>query len=153
MDRAELLEFADAVIDRFRNPYIHHQLTAIALNSMAKYRTRILPQVLNYQNKYQTLPRRLVFSLAALLRFYKGDHAGLPIELKDDDYILEMYRELWANYDGTRAGAAKIVAVVLGNERLWETDLRQVAGLPELVADYLYRIETHGMAAALNEVL
>jgi len=153
MDQAALVEFADAVIDRFRNPYLHHQLTAIALNSMAKYRTRILPQVLTYQAKYGQLPQKLVFSLAALIRFYKGDRAGQPIELKDDDYILEMYRELWANYDGTRAGAAKIAAAVLGNERLWETDLRQVPGLPELVADYLYQIETEGMAAALNEVL
>jgi tagaturonate reductase len=119
---------------------------------MTKYRTRILPQVLTYYHLYHHLPRRLVFSLAALICFYKGERQGQPIDLKDDAHILELYRGLWAGYDGTPAGAAVIAGAVLGYERLWDTDLRQIPGLTEMVADYLYKIDTIGMAAALKEV-
>jgi tagaturonate reductase len=153
MERAELVEFAEAVINRFRNPYLHHQLMAISLNSMTKFRTRILPQLLTYYHLYHRLPRRLVFSLAALLRFYKGERLGRPIDLKDDAHILELYRGLWAGYDGTPAGATTIAGAVLGYERLWETDLREVPGLTDMVADYLYKIDSGGLPEALKEVL
>ena len=36
-------EFADSVTDRFMNPYLNHQLTSIALNSISKWRARNLP--------------------------------------------------------------------------------------------------------------
>ena len=68
----ELKTFAQAVINRFRNPFIQHQLLSIALNSMTKYVTRILPQLLAYADKYHTLPTRLTFALAALIVFYRG---------------------------------------------------------------------------------
>ena len=36
MDRDELNSFADEVFDRFRNPFIIHNLSSIALNSISK---------------------------------------------------------------------------------------------------------------------
>ncbi len=68
----ELKTFAQAVINRFRNPFIRHQLLSISLNSMTKYVTRILPQLLAYVGKYHALPTRLTFALAALIVFYRG---------------------------------------------------------------------------------
>ncbi len=39
----ELLAYARQINERFLNPFAHHQLHAIALNSVAKFQTRLLP--------------------------------------------------------------------------------------------------------------
>lgn len=42
MPKEELEQFAKDVINRFKNPYIDHQLTSIMLNSFPKFKTRDL---------------------------------------------------------------------------------------------------------------
>ena len=47
----ELKEFAASVTERFANPYIDHSLLAISLNSISKWRARVMPSLLGfYQN-------------------------------------------------------------------------------------------------------
>lgn len=148
MDKKELEEFKDAVINRFKNPYVKHMLMDISLNSMAKYKSRILPQVLELNNRTGKLSKKLLFSLAALIRFYKGVREnGDAIQLRDDKHHLDMYKELWMtnNYN-------EIVKAVLGLENHWETDLNAVEGMTDLVAKYLEMIDKVGVAKALKEV-
>ncbi len=47
----ELHSFAEAVLDRFRNPFMQHFLLSISLNSMSKFKTRDLPSLLEYYNR------------------------------------------------------------------------------------------------------
>lgn len=101
----ELKSFADAVLSRFRNPFIQHQLLSIALNGMTKYRTRILPQVIAYQHKTGKLPQRLCFALAALIAFYRGERNGETYPLQDDAHWLERYRTGW---DAVQAGSQNL---------------------------------------------
>ncbi|MGL5203486.1 MAG: tagaturonate reductase [Cetobacterium sp.] len=148
MDKKELEEFKDAVINRFKNPYVKHMLMDISLNSMAKYKSRILPQVLELNNRTGKLSKKLLFSLAALIRFYKGVREnGDAIQLRDDKHHLDMYKELWEtnNYN-------EIVKTVLGLESHWDTDLNAVEGMTDLVAKYLENIDKVGVAKALKEV-
>lgn len=148
MDEKELKEFKDAVINRFKNPYVKHMLMDISLNSMAKYKSRILPQVLETYKRTGKLPKRLLFSLAALIRFYKGVREnGDAIQLRDDRHHLDMYADLWQenNYEN-------IVKSVLGLENHWDMDLNSVEGMTELVAKYLENIDKNGVKKALEEV-
>ncbi|MGL4654182.1 tagaturonate reductase [Cetobacterium sp.] len=148
MDKKELEEFKDAVINRFKNPYVKHMLMDISLNSMAKYKSRILPQVLELNSRTGKLSKKLLFSLAALIRFYKGVREnGDAIQLRDDKHHLDMYKELWMtnNYN-------EIVKAVLGLENHWDTDLNKVEGMTDLVAKYLEMIDKVGVAKALKEV-
>jgi tagaturonate reductase len=148
----ELTGFANAVIERFRNPFIKHYLMSISLNSMSKYETRVLPSVLEYLNRKGELPNRLVFSLAALIRFYKGERDGQVIALADDAFILDMYKKLWSEYDGSAAGVKKIVETVLANEKIWKKDLNKVEGLTDKVTKYLEAIEKVGIKEALKNI-
>ena len=66
-------EFASAVLERFSNPFIRHQLTAIALNSVSKFSVRVLPTAIDYNNKYGEYPKSAAFSLAALIYYYKNN--------------------------------------------------------------------------------
>ena len=63
--------YAKSVIERFSNPYIKHYLSSIALNSVSKFKVRVLPSILEYAKRYNKTPKTLVFSLAKLIEFYK----------------------------------------------------------------------------------
>ena len=148
MDKNELVEFKNAVINRFKNPYVKHMLIDIALNSTSKYKTRILPQVLETYKRTGKLPKRLLFSLACLIRFYKGIRENEDsINLRDDQKFLDMYRELWQTSD-----YRKIVETVLGMKDHWEIDLNTVEGMTDLVTLYLEKIDTKGVKEALKEL-
>ena len=67
------LAFAEAVLERFANPFIHHQLRSIALNSISKFSVRVLPTAIDCRQKNGYFPKAAAFSLAALIRFYKTD--------------------------------------------------------------------------------
>ncbi|OAA83513.1 tagaturonate reductase [Clostridium ljungdahlii] len=149
----ELKYFAGAVLDRFANPFVKHYLMSIALNSMSKFETRDLPSLLEYLNRKGELPKKLCFSLASLIEFYKGKRGEEDIELADSEDILDLYRSLWESYDGTEKGLRKIVTSVLAYEKNWEMDLNKIKGLTDKVTEYLIKIERLGMKEAVKEVM
>ncbi|AGX42937.1 tagaturonate reductase [Clostridium saccharobutylicum] len=149
----ELVEFADNIIERFQNPYVKHYLMSIALNSMSKYKTRDLPSLTEFINRKGELPKKLVFSLASLIEFYKGKRGNEDIKLADDADILELYKGLWENYDGTQAGLENIVKTVLGYEKNWGRNLNKIPNLTSEVTRYLSLIEIKGMKKSIKEVL
>lgn len=152
LSEEELKEFAASVLDRFRSPFIKHYLISISLNSMSKFKTRVLPSLLDYVERKGRLPEKIVFSLASLIYFYKGDRGGEKIELSDDSFYLELYERLWGDYDGTRAGLEHLVGKVLALEELWELDLNSIEGLNKRLVDYLELIIDKGMKQALEEI-
>ena len=149
----ELVEFADAIIERFQNPYVKHYLMSIALNSLSKYKTRNLPSLTEYLKRKGTLPKKLVFSLASLIEFYKGKRGDEDIQLVDDEDILELFKELWGKYDGTKEGLNKIVTSVLAYEKNWGSNLNEIPNLADEVSRYLEIIEKVGMKEAIKEVI
>ena len=132
----ELRRFAADVLDRFRNPSIHHKLLDISLNSTSKFRTRLLPSLLAYREKTGELPPRIVRALAALIRFYRGDRDGQPIPLRDEAERLEFFRQEWAREQPLELLAAR----VLGRTDWWGRDLRDVPGLTAAVTAELAKL-------------
>ncbi|WP_367870247.1 altronate dehydrogenase [Luteolibacter sp. Populi] len=51
--------FARTTLDRFRNPFLEHKLSAIALNHEAKLRVRLLPTYEEYRSKFGREPELL----------------------------------------------------------------------------------------------
>ncbi|SLM61702.1 MULTISPECIES: tagaturonate reductase [Dickeya] len=145
----ELVSFAQAVLSRFRNPFIQHQLLSIALNGMTKFRTRILPQLLAYRESKGELPQRLTFALAALIAFYRGERHGERYPLQDDAHWLERYATLWGGVAAGSTTLAQLVNTVLADAEHWEQDLTQVPGLAEQVTAQLQAIVERGMRDAL----
>ena len=149
----ELVEFADAIIERFQNPYVKHYLMSIALNSMSKYKTRDLPSLTEYLKRKGTLPKKLVFSLAALIEFYKGKRGNEDIKLEDDADILELYSKLWSGFNGTKEELNKIATSVLAYEKNWGMNLNDIPSLTDEVTKYLESIEKLGIKEAIKIVL
>lgn len=67
LPESELIEFAQSIKERFLNPYVHHLLTSIMLNNLAKYRTRDLPSLHWHVENRGILPQALTIALAANL--------------------------------------------------------------------------------------
>ncbi len=142
-----LIQFAQDVLNRFRNPFIHHPLINIALYSVSKFRIRLVPSLVKYQHRFHKLPTRIVFAFAALIRFYKGERNGEAIPLNDDPDIIKWLHDQWQSEPNIHL----LVENVLSNEPLWGQDLTQIEGLADLLSSYLTNIDTNGIQSAIDK--
>ena len=104
LPKDELTEYAESVITRFSNPFIKHYLSSIALNSVSKFKVRVLPSILEYIKRYNKMPETLIFSFAKLIDFYRTDMTN------DDKDICEFMK-------------TASVEEILKNTSLWDEDL------------------------------
>lgn len=104
LPKDELIEYAEGVIGRFANPYIKHYLSSIALNSVSKFKVRVLPSILEYIKRYNKMPETLLFSFAKLIDFYKTDMTN------DDPDVVAFMK-------------SNGVKEILANDKLWGEDL------------------------------
>ncbi len=123
--------FGNAVIERFSNPFIRHLLLSIALNSVSKFKVRVLPTILEYKEKFGAYPSALTFSMAALIAFYRTDKAN------DGEEIMKFMK-------------TASVSEILRKEEYWDKDLSDM--IP-LVERYYSLITDKGMSAAYDEIL
>ena len=154
MDAAGKESYAVAVIERFRNPFIRHELLSISLNSVSKWKVRVLPSLKAFQERFGRLPDRLAFSLAALLNFYRGApqadgslgglRAGKAYPIRDDVPILAVFAACRG------LAPAAYADRILGESSFWGEDLRRIPGLAERVARDLAAIEATGMRGAYS---
>jgi tagaturonate reductase len=98
-------------LDRFRNPFIRHELISISLNSISKFRVRVLPTILEYHSRTGQFPENLIRSFVDLIRFYKGNINGESIPLKDEPAVLEFFEKVWK-----KENKEEIIETVLANE-------------------------------------
>lgn len=112
----ELTDYANDVFERFNNPYIRHLCASISLNSVSKFKVRVLPSLLEYKKRKGVPPEHLVFSLAKLIEFYKK---GTPNDSAD---VMEFMKE-------------KSVDEILANTDFWGTDLSFLSGEVKKYAD------------------
>ncbi len=155
LPEADLISFAQAVTDRFNNPFIKHRLLDICLNCVSKWRARCLPSLLGYVEKNRALPARLTFSLASLAALYHGgrmqdgtlvcSRGSEAYVLKDDANVLNFFAE------GNRKSDEALVHDFLSFEEFWGQDLTSVAGLEESVLGSYRDILARGMKTVLNE--
>ncbi len=138
-DVAATTGFADSVKERFRNPYLNHQLISIALNSISKWRARVLPSFSDYYAKYGKLAPRLTVGFSYLMMIYSS------IKAKDDKYIVDLptrtveikddkpYLDYFAN------GGS--VEEFMKNEQVWGEDLSKYEGFVDAVTENLKSIK------------
>ena len=144
LPKDDMDKFASSIIERYSNPFIHHLLISIALNSISKYKTRILPTVLDLHAQ-GGFAKHALFSLAALIVFYRGiDEDNRPIPLKDDERFLTLFAKLWEQSD-----VKQLVLEVLSMNH-WETDYLKTPMVVDFVTNCVIKITEVGMEEALK---
>jgi len=152
LSKEELEIYAKEVVERFKNPYIKHNLLSISLNSMSKYKTRVLPSVTAYIDRHHHFPKRLCGALAAYIVFYRGNYQGNPIPLHDTPDILELFKSLWQTYDGTIESVHAIVYSILAYEPNWKGNLNHIPGLTDLITEYVFILLQEDMDTLLTHI-
>ena len=152
----EVADFSNSVLERFENPFIRHELLSIALNSVSKWKARVLPSLKDHFAKKGSLPKGLCFSLAALASFYRsaeqdgeqliGKRENDTYPIRDDAHVLAFFKE-----HSTKSNS-EFASLLLQNERFWGEDLTKIGDFLPLVVMYLDEIAKRGMKAALINV-
>lgn len=130
-DTEDNRKFGAAVLERFSNPFIKHQLLSIALNSVSKFQVRVLPTILEYKEKFGKYPVGLTFSMASLIAFYRTDNAN------DGEEIMKFMK-------------TASVEEIMKRQDYWHEDLTEM--IP-MVQEYYDLIQEKGMAEAYKAVL
>jgi len=174
---AELSSFAESVLERFESPFIRHQLLSISLNSVSKYRARILGTVLDNRRRFGRSSPRLGFALAALVAFYRGRelagssllgsrgaaaerrHPAQPREdyvIRDELPVLQFFLGAWQRTEAlacSREACAQLVVDLLAEREFWGAHADQLP--PEFAAEVgaqLHAICSLGVRGALEEL-
>ncbi len=149
LPKEELVSFADSVVERFRNPYVKHNVTSIMLNSFSKYKYRDLPLVKVYFERKGELPKCLVLGLAAIATYYKGGKRGEDVITPNDSpEIMSLLAELWSTND-----IATVAKGVLSSEMMWGEDLTKIEGLESTMTTMLCEIAEIGMAETVKKYI
>ena len=152
----EVKAFSEAVIERFGNPFIRHLILSIALNSVSKWKSRILPSLLDSQKATGKLPKLLTFSYAALLAFYtgkladgqmSGTRAAGEYPIADDADVLEFFA------DASALPTAEYVKKAAAHEQFWGQNLNEVEGFTAAVTEYLTGIRENGARATIEKLM
>ncbi len=157
LDKNELSDFANSVVERFKNPYLNHQLLDISLNSTSKWRARVLPSILDYVNHNKKLPKYLIFSFASYLAFYMGiekktdgyynKFGELTYPVRDDEKVLELFAK------NKNTDTATFIHKIMSNKTLWGQDLTKIDGFEQQVIDHLLNIRTQGVKPAMQKLM
>jgi tagaturonate reductase len=88
-----------------------------------------------------------------MIAYFKGEANGQIYKVQDDQWILDFYKDAWAECDGRPVSVQKLVKKVLKLEKVWKQDLNEVPNLTISVTCYLFLIEQVGMKKAVKAVL
>ena len=131
--------FANSITSRFLNPYLNHQLVSISLNSISKWRARVLPSFKDYFNAHGKLPKNLTIGFSYLMALYssvekQGDKymvkvPGREIALQDDLPYLEYFAD------------KKSIGGFMADENIWGEDLTKFAGFYDNVIANVEKIK------------
>ena len=138
LDKQQLNDYAHSVLERFSNPFIIHQLESISLNSISKFKVRVLPSLISYIRKQGEVPKNLTFSMAALIFFYGKEVSKHPYPLKDDPEIIAFFNKIWSENN-----IEKVVLETLSNTNLWDKNLAEISPLKYTLTKALNALATH----------
>lgn len=160
LEETDLKNFAEAVADRFNNPFVNHELMSISLNSTSKWNARNLPSLSVYVEENGELPVCLTMSMAAYIAFYSNEiqrreadglickrAKGNEYKVQDDAGVLDFY------YEHRNDDEETLVHAVLSEVGFWAGDLTEIPGFEAAVAEGLKLIRREGARRAFASCL
>lgn len=153
LPKEEVQQFADSVCERFENPFIDHQLISICLNSVSKWKSRVLPSLLDSYHTNGSYPACLTMSFAALCEFYargKMTEDGFVGMVNDNTYpILDDAAVI--EFFSKHGGDGDILTQFASHTDFWGMDLTSLPHFTEEANRWLQIIRTEGSIAAMEQ--
>jgi len=136
MDKQDLLRFKNDVLERFSNPYIDHLFSSIILNSVSKWKTRLLPSFLACKGSR----KHMLFALAALFCLYDSK----DFQINDGDDVKAFFAQ--------DLPTEKKYEAFLRNTAFWGMDLEKEEGFYTASLDYLRAIKAGKVRETLKSL-
>jgi tagaturonate reductase len=141
------------VLDRFKNESIEHLWKNICVQYTLKMKSRVIPLLLAYYQKYNAVPHYLVRCFAAYLYYMKsvdcikGEYFGV---FEGQQYRINCdYAAYFAALWNEASSVEDLVQKCLQNQDLWGSDLNTLEGFAEHTASHLSNIQHIGVKDAL----
>lgn len=159
-DKSE--EFANSVFERFENPFVKHSLLSISLNSVSKWKARVLPTLKDSISNTGKFPKWLSFSFAALALFYRSSEKGNNCligkrgndnyEIHDDSSVLEFFA------NNSSLDNDKFIDILMKQINFWAEDLTQIydsskTSFKDIVVDHINNISKIGINNYIDELV
>ncbi|MBQ8497253.1 MAG: tagaturonate reductase [Clostridia bacterium] len=138
-DIAATTVFADSVKDRFLNPFLNHQLISISLNSISKWKARVLPSFRDYYAKHGKIAPNLTVDFSYLMALYsdieKAENGygvklcGRMLGIKDEAAYLEYF------------AAKRPLHAFMSDVTVWGEDLTRYDGFYDTVVTNIEKIK------------
>jgi tagaturonate reductase len=165
-------DFANAVLDRFKNPFIEHKLLSITVQCTAKMNARNSATFMRYFEKFNELPPLMMRGFAAYLLFTKpvksengqffGQNSverseipntfgkGLIYPIQDD--AAAFFKTIWDKTDSSdRASLLNFVEEVLSNEAIFDKNLKNLLGFKEKIAHLMLEMNSKGFKQIVEQ--
>ncbi len=154
ISRSDAENFAEKVLDRFRNNFIEHKWLSITAQYASKMNMRNVAVVKAYIQQYGYLPPYMGLSFAAHILFMRstqGEDGNFYGELNGVPYLVNdqhaaIYAAAWK-----QGGLEIILAKLLGNESIWNEDLSVLPGLKNEILHWLQLLMNVGAKAAIQQ--
>ncbi|QSO47118.1 tagaturonate reductase [Alicyclobacillus mengziensis] len=159
---AEAAGFAASVMERFSNPYLHHEVSSLQLNALSKIKARLLPTLYDEMERTKTIPPLMAMALAGQFLYYRNaDEPDKRWEIRDDPAHVHAVVDAWAREGGhpgdepgdDNDGLQCAVTAILSLSEVWGDDLSTIDGLVQVVVEDIRQIRRLGVIGALSELL
>ena len=148
-------DFGNAVLDRFRNPYIRHQWINITMQYSSKMKMRCIPVLLKHYAQSQAVPKLFALGFAAYILFMRG------LTRRNDQFYGELDGATYLIQDEQAAVFyrrwAGLSLPALVNETLqdpfWGTNLKNLPGFADAVIENLNSMQHHGVKESIETAL
>jgi tagaturonate reductase len=158
-------KFANAVLNRFRNPFIAHKLISITFQNSAKMLSRNAETFNRYYTQMGQIPPLMSLGFAAYLLFSKvekvenGKYFGRITEGSDfypmTDDKAGILQKKWAAINGRtdKKSLLAFVESVISDGELFGNSALNNLPVSELIADYLFQLMNNGVEKTLKKAL
>jgi len=155
IQEATAQQFAEQVIDRFRNNSIEHKWVNISMQYSSKMAMRTIPLMVKHFTSKQNAPKLMVLGFAAYLLFMnteKRENQFITkigsVEIPVNDDKAGLLHQYWQNIDPSTA-----VAIILSDAGLWGADLNKIPLFTEQVVTAINEINNMGTKNILQNLL
>jgi tagaturonate reductase len=142
-EELQVMQYACEIIERFRNPFLEHQLLSICLNCSTKTGIRLFPTVRDYMKRRGSLPQRLLFGLAAVMLVSRDP----DVQDTHAEQIGEMWRAVVYESPGSMLA---FVENVLASQVNWSHEEIDVKSVAPPVAGFLVEVHDRGLRAVME---
>lgn len=146
--------FSNNVLDRFRNPHIKHQWLSITMNYTSKLKMRVVPLLVNYYTRLNSIPILIAFGFSAYIHFMKGEKIDGRFygTLNNKKYLINDDKAEYVVSIMNNSTPENLVQNILQDNSLWGEDLSQIPDFVRIVNKNLTEIEALSVKEKLNAI-